>query len=696
MAETSYERNSQTLERRRSLFPQNSVDSGEDSDLDCFSPLSSSSFDDDEDSSSGNLNNLEDYDIIGIVRKDINVTSEATPDKDYPALVIDESPLTTTPHSKIFDCQLPSTSKDQNSPSSNLKTPHDTLTINTKLPRLTHKSVTDPTSAPSKRKLSPYNSPEFLNKSLKVDIKNSKVRTTLFPETDLVLPTKRFYSNTESVMEQIKEQKKKSSESLLEQMKERRKKSVSSSVNSRRHSKRKHLGKINAGVKHSIRKPKQRKSVPLSLVRGTLSETENNALKYYLDNLKELKSADTKKLIENKENAAPNIPALSLSTAELPDTVASRDNLFANNQVFCSGFQNAPSTTQSSINTLQYSTMAQCSTALPQYSTNISQNNSQYFTTNNVPINPFSTNRPFTTPSTSISVSGNVESSKKRSLSSEIEEPNQSKKFFKFSRSQKGVVTMNKSMKLMVDHGKVSLIGSSTSMTAQQPNQPEFESEDVTVEEPMSEVVMNILSTLEDENGNDVNKNEKQESTICSNFQNQAILTAASSSITMMPSFAPGSIVASTSNPANLILSPISQMCDVTSGLALNSPKRAKNLSSLIENVSRSPKNQLLMSPKGHLITKKKTPSLVDRKFKKLHKDQMLLDAGQKKFGVTQCTECNFVYHVGDPSDEVCHMNYHEALPVLKFGVSRHSFYYCNVGYCFRYDMILYKVLNFL
>ncbi|XP_050297556.1 N-acetyltransferase ESCO2 isoform X2 [Anthonomus grandis grandis] len=55
------------------------------------------------------------------------------------------------------------------------------------------------------------------------------------------------------------------------------------------------------------------------------------------------------------------------------------------------------------------------------------------------------------------------------------------------------------------------------------------------------------------------------------------------------------------------------------------------------------------------------------KKFKGLDPDQMLLDAGQKKFGLTLCNECKTMYHMGDPNDETQHLNYHNAHNVLKF-----------------------------
>lgn len=47
------------------------------------------------------------------------------------------------------------------------------------------------------------------------------------------------------------------------------------------------------------------------------------------------------------------------------------------------------------------------------------------------------------------------------------------------------------------------------------------------------------------------------------------------------------------------------------------------------------------------------------------------MDAGQKAFGAIQCPECQLVYHVKEPEDELLHVKFHESFQdVLKFSVS--------------------------
>jgi N-acetyltransferase len=50
--------------------------------------------------------------------------------------------------------------------------------------------------------------------------------------------------------------------------------------------------------------------------------------------------------------------------------------------------------------------------------------------------------------------------------------------------------------------------------------------------------------------------------------------------------------------------------------------------------------------------------------------NQLILDAGQKKYGAIQCQECLMVYHVKDPEDELIHAGIHEIVnDTLKFTV---------------------------
>ncbi|KAI4469032.1 n-acetyltransferase eco [Holotrichia oblita] len=132
-------------------------------------------------------------------------------------------------------------------------------------------------------------------------------------------------------------------------------------------------------------------------------------------------------------------------------------------------------------------------------------------------------------------------------------------------------------------------------------------------------------------------------------------------------------------------------MCDMTSGLAINSPKRAKlNITNIID----KPQSGLIESNRNifnklsstsemekqklfPIFTRRITLTLrmvqnrikpvTVKKWKHLTGGQMLLDAGQKKFGFTHCLECDIIYHVGDPNEERMPENYHNAKHILSF-----------------------------
>lgn len=130
------------------------------------------------------------------------------------------------------------------------------------------------------------------------------------------------------------------------------------------------------------------------------------------------------------------------------------------------------------------------------------------------------------------------------------------------------------------------------------------------------------------------------------------------------------------------LLSPISQMCDTTSGLALNSPKKARNLTAFLQNMPSHQNSALADMEKKKLFPifelKNASKPMKDekpkdnhtvKKWKSLPANQMLLDAGQKRFGPTQCPKCEIIYHMGDPSEEIMHLHYHNAGNVLRFNV---------------------------
>ena len=57
------------------------------------------------------------------------------------------------------------------------------------------------------------------------------------------------------------------------------------------------------------------------------------------------------------------------------------------------------------------------------------------------------------------------------------------------------------------------------------------------------------------------------------------------------------------------------------------------------------------------------------RPWSSIGNNQYIIDADQKKFGVTQCKECGIVYQMCNPEDEKTHKNYHDDVLIPKFTV---------------------------
>ncbi|XP_055596332.1 N-acetyltransferase eco-like [Uranotaenia lowii] len=47
--------------------------------------------------------------------------------------------------------------------------------------------------------------------------------------------------------------------------------------------------------------------------------------------------------------------------------------------------------------------------------------------------------------------------------------------------------------------------------------------------------------------------------------------------------------------------------------------------------------------------------------------NQYQIDAGQKEYGAVQCPQCDLMYTVHEPEEELIHQNYHQSLHLLKF-----------------------------
>lgn len=219
-------------------------------------------------------------------------------------------------------------------------------------------------------------------------------------------------------------------------------------------------------------------------------------------------------------------------------------------------------------------------------------------------------------------------SPRKRHLDSDVDVQ---KKFFK--STNRGVITVNKSIKIGVDNGEFELLsGPKTKRVKLDVMSTDFDDDTAALENITYNKVGAILKTLD-----------------------ESLMLG--------------------EEKANILLSPTSQMCDMASGLAIHSPKRAKiNINQILSPVQ----NQTKLFPVFNKNAKRKTVSQCKKsprpkRYRALSPTQMLLDAGQKRFGVTQCGECQFVYHMGDPGEEIMHNNHHSAGNVLRFNGWKHE-----------------------
>ncbi|XP_044744383.1 N-acetyltransferase ESCO2 [Coccinella septempunctata] len=126
------------------------------------------------------------------------------------------------------------------------------------------------------------------------------------------------------------------------------------------------------------------------------------------------------------------------------------------------------------------------------------------------------------------------------------------------------------------------------------------------------------------------------------------------------------------------LLSPTAELSTMTLGLKLGSPKTARNLTTVFQNMADTNSQASLENNKSEYYPlfypqKRKMEKALEkecpikRRKMKVTSDQMLLDAGQKKFGLVECAECNYVYNAGDPKDEHLHDNHHNATNILQF-----------------------------
>ncbi|CAL7939652.1 unnamed protein product [Xylocopa violacea] len=255
------------------------------------------------------------------------------------------------------------------------------------------------------------------------------------------------------------------------------------------------------------------------------------------------------------------------------------------------------------------------------------------------------------------------------------------KRFFKIKRSSKknssALITINKNVKLKIAaDGKLVLNEMNTKRSHKQPKLTDisFDTNDLSVDEPDLEAtvkennVANILKMLEDDWGDN-------------DYDATTLLT--SDRLKHITPLEPVAIL------NDVAMSPMSNLSDLTSAINIkdsNSPAMVEN-SSFNSNEKNDDKHT--SNQKYYPLFDKDYSSTANKVFNEIAKksihstkenmnwqlsmklnggdDQYLLDAGQKKFGATQCMECGIVYQIGDPEDENAHLNYHNNKKTLKF-----------------------------
>ncbi|XP_015118927.1 uncharacterized protein LOC107042403 isoform X2 [Diachasma alloeum] len=231
------------------------------------------------------------------------------------------------------------------------------------------------------------------------------------------------------------------------------------------------------------------------------------------------------------------------------------------------------------------------------------------------------------------------------------------KRFFKTNRTMKSqnvaTVTVNKNIKLRVADGVIKL-NEKKNMVRPVLKKPRleatFDANDLTVDEPEvnNEVqqsdVMDILRVLEDDWGYD------EYDTMGPLVNNQAV------------------------RASHVMMSPGSVLSDMTSSMNIEDQG---NVEAEDEGIDSGEKFYPLFSkgfkPAVDDSLDKKSNRGVKRQAWQLSTkanggiDQYQLDAGQKRFGTTQCLDCGIVYQIGEPEDENAHLNYHNSFKTLKF-----------------------------
>lgn len=319
---------------RRTLFP---VDNESDSDLGHMSPLGSDTNDSDVESESdmycfksikSNSNN--DYLILGSFGTEVSNVNKSRIPEEQNKVCQENMQLNSLENNQMSPFNGHTNEPDRtvvpDTPLKdplyqNLKTPHDTSSTNTgsSAPKLIRKSHLDSTvnKTECNKRLShsPLSSPE--SKRIKLDNhchKMSKIRTALFPELDISVPVQSFYSKSNNIKNE-----RKFVNTDAGNLKQKSK--VRPLFLCNRGKKRSCFGQINAGVRHGIRKPKQRNPTKTQILQAALKIIDNSPLNEYIKELTNLQDVQVsemnpKQILPLRVNAQNEIKMQDLDKRE--------------------------------------------------------------------------------------------------------------------------------------------------------------------------------------------------------------------------------------------------------------------------------------------------------------------------------------------------------------------------------------------
>ncbi|XP_012217574.1 N-acetyltransferase ESCO2 [Linepithema humile] len=260
-------------------------------------------------------------------------------------------------------------------------------------------------------------------------------------------------------------------------------------------------------------------------------------------------------------------------------------------------------------------------------------------------------------------------------------EVDENKQFFKTIKPSRATVTLNNKIKLKVADGKLVLkqkrISSTTNARKQRPRAVDIslDATDLTVDEPEVEatlekdkIVNNLLKILEDDWADD--------------YDTMGTLDMFRTKVSPLK---PVAII-----PTDEIMSPATELSNMTSTMNIKDVVSLTNIESLsLDNTNSNNETAKTGEKEKYFPLFAKGYSAPDNIFEETNnaksskakrntqwqlsakgggaEDQYQLDAGQKRFGATQCPECNIIYQLGDPEDENAHLNYHNSIRTLKF-----------------------------